>query len=291
MKAKQATAPVASGRACAAREKKKSLAASLMPRLVPALSRLAKALPVPDSFSGAKKKPLTPRPRGRKTARGRGSGRERPAGIEWGTRGKKKKEGHGGKCCSPPSCLFADLFLAAHCFSSHFPAGPRRGALALCSCVKKGRERSQKKQRERERERTRGRPSREEPSGNCSLRSTSERRRRREEREKKHLFFFFDAPWNNALLSPHIIFSVSKSCDQSTREGGDKKNKNQELGGKEANGKKRTQEEGDKNALHRPLFHFFTLPPRPRPPAAAPAPAPAAAASPATGAAPAGPRA
>ena len=81
------------------RAPRKSLAASLMPRIVSALSRLAKALSAPNSCSGTKKKTLSMRRRGRKTGRGRGRGRERPAGDEGDKREQEKKKDRAVVAC------------------------------------------------------------------------------------------------------------------------------------------------------------------------------------------------
>jgi hypothetical protein len=106
----------------------------LMPRIVSAPSPLVEALSAPDYFSNQKKKPLSTRPHDRKTARGRGRGREGPAGNEGGGTKSKERKQWWQLLPSPP---FTDLFLATHRFSSSFLTGPQRGALALCRRVGK----------------------------------------------------------------------------------------------------------------------------------------------------------
>lgn len=73
----------------------------LMPRIVSAPSPLVEALSAPDYFSNQKKKPLSTRPHDRKTARGRGRGREVPAGNEGGGQ-TAKNENNGGNCFPLP---------------------------------------------------------------------------------------------------------------------------------------------------------------------------------------------
>ena len=100
------------------------------------------------------KKLFSMRPRGRKTTRGRG----KEAARARGTRSSERAEGDKSErerrtkpwWQFPP---FADLFLAAHCFSACQLAGPRSRGLSLSSHGGRKREKTREKNRQRENER------------------------------------------------------------------------------------------------------------------------------------------